>query len=147
MVGLRNKNQKAEQDAPFFYLAGMVFEGIEGKTTSIGGFRSGKSVGISSIEWIATIQSPVHPAEPLNPDLTITLRFDLESKTVTLTNTGHELAYTPDKVFTVFVDKDLKITRFDTLDPDHPPTGMAKALVEDFTSVMSRRQELAEPQR
>jgi hypothetical protein len=63
---------------------------------------------------------------------------------VTLTNTGNELPYTPDKVFTVFVDKDLKITRFDTLDPDDPPVGLEEALVENFTGVMSRRHELAE---
>jgi hypothetical protein len=140
----RGYTRKWFKDSPFIYLAGMVFEGVEGKTTSIGGFRAGKSVGISSIDWIATIQSPVHPSEPLNPDLKITLRFDLQSRTVTLTNTGEELAYTPGKVFTVYVDKDLKITRFDFLDPDDPPTGLEEALVEDFTTVMSRRHELAE---
>ena len=122
-------------DSPAIYTAGMIFEGIEGKETSIGGARLSGGGGASSTEWFATI------GPHLNPDVTITLRFNFDSGSVTLLNTGEVLNYTADKVFTVFVDENLKITRFDALDPDGPLPKMSVALLENFYGIWQRRQE------
>ena len=129
------------REVPFVYLAGMVLEGGEGKSI-VTGRHSGPIVGQSSIKWLARIGPP--SSDPEKFELQVGVKFNFHTGVVTLSNTGAQLPYDPEKVYIAFVDKDLEITDFRAFDANTPPTDIDELLIEAFSKVMNRRHELLE---
>jgi hypothetical protein len=93
--------------------------------------------------WYAWIMAPGSADDEPERKVKVTLEYDLIQQTARLTNTGEQLPLSPEKVYTVFVDREFRIERFVALDPTETPSGLPSQLA-NFSQVMSRRHGIRE---